>query len=107
MSEIIEETEIAIPRHVPENPYNYTNLQLAERKKALRDLERDYPNLPFGWLEMIYDFEKNTPKEEVEDIINKGRWEVPGKYSELTFENVNVNVNGNENENGNKKIVNE
>lgn len=100
MSEIIEQTD-QIPRHVPENPYNYTNLQLAERKKALRDLERDYPNLPFGWLEMVYDFEKNTPKEQVEKIINEGLWEVAGKFSELTFEN------GNENENGNKKIVNE
>ncbi len=94
-----------IPRHVPENPYNYTKVQLAERKKALRDLARDYPNLPFGWLSMVYDWEKNTPPEEVEKIINEGLWESPGKFSELpkidneyTFveppkENVNVNVN--------------
>ena len=68
--------------HVPENPYNYTKCQLAERKKALRDLERDYPNLPFGWLEMMYDFEKNTPKEEVEQINNEGLWESPGIFSE-------------------------
>jgi len=72
-----------IPRHVPENHYNYTNVELAERKKALRDMERDYPHLPFGWLELVYDFEKNTPKEEVEKIINEGTFEVPGKFSEL------------------------
>ena len=71
-----------IPRHVPENPYNYTKCQLAERKKALRDLERDYPNLPFGWLEMMYDFEKNTSKEEVKKIIDEGLWEGKGRFSE-------------------------
>ena len=71
-----------IPRHVPDNPYKYTKVQLAERKKALRDLARDYPNVPYAWLEMTYDWEKNTPPEEVEKIINEGLWEVPGKFSE-------------------------
>ena len=68
-----------IPRHVPNNPYNYTKLQLAERKQALKLLEREYPNLPFGWIEMCYDFEKNTPKEEIEEIINEGLWESGGR----------------------------
>ena len=71
-----------IPSHVPENPYNYTKCQLAERKKALRDLERDFPNLPFAWLEMVFDFEKNTPPEEIEKIINEGLWEGKGRFSE-------------------------
>ncbi len=78
-----EELKSEIPRHVPENHYNYTNVELAERKKALRDMERDYPHLPFGWLELVYDFEKNTPPEQVEKIINEGLWESPGKFSEL------------------------
>ena len=68
-----------LPRHVPANPHNYTVLQLAERTKALKDLERDYPNVPFGWLELVYDWEKNTDVEEVEDIINTGRWEGNGR----------------------------
>jgi len=72
-----------IPRHVPENPFHYTKCQLAEKKKALRDLERDYPNLPFAWLEMMYDWEKNTPPEEVQTIINEGLWEGKGRFSEL------------------------
>ena len=33
-----EETSACIPRHTPSNPYNYTNVQLAERKKTLKDL---------------------------------------------------------------------
>ena len=68
-----------IPRHVPSNPYNYTNLQLAERKHALKLLEREYPHLPFGWIEMCYDFEYNTPKEEIDKIINEGLWESGGR----------------------------
>ena len=70
-----------LKRHKPENPYKCTNVELAERKKALRDMERDYPNLPFQWLEMVYDFNQNTSSEEVIKIINEGKWETPGKFS--------------------------
>ena len=90
-------TDIGIPRHVPENPFNYTKVQLAEKKKALMDLQRDYPNLPFAWLEMAYDFEKNTPKEEVEKIINEGLWEVPGRFSSNSSNSSNPELNDNEN----------
>ena len=70
-----------LKRHKPENPYKYTNVELAERKKALRDMERDYPNLPYQWLEMVYDFNKKTPQDDVIKIINEGKWETPGKFS--------------------------
>ena len=68
-----------IPRHQPENHYNYTAVQLAERKKALRDMQRDYPDVPYAWLEMLYDWHKNTPNEEVEKIMNEGLWEGNGR----------------------------
>ena len=74
----------AIPRHVEANPLNYTKLQLAARKKALLDMRKDYPTLPEGWLEMAYDFHENTPKEEIEDIINSGKWDAPGKFSKCS-----------------------
>ena len=70
-----------LKRHKPENPYKYTNVELAERKKALRDMERDYPNLPYQWLEMVYDYNFNTPQADVIKIINEGKWETPGKFS--------------------------
>ena len=70
-----------IPRHVPSNPYNYSGAQLAERKKTLKDLAEVYPHLPFAWLEMAYDFEKNTPREEIQEIINNKLWEKPGKFT--------------------------
>ena len=71
-----------IPRHQPSNPYNYTNLELAERKNTLKVMERDYPKLPYAWLEMVYDFNKNTPKEEVDKIINESLWEGPGRFTQ-------------------------
>ena len=70
-----------IPRHVPSNPYNYSGAQLAERKKTLKDLAEVYPHLPFAWLEMVYDFEKNTSREEIQKIINNKLWEKPGKFT--------------------------
>ena len=30
---------------------------------------------------MVYDYNENTPKEEVEEVINSGKWDVPGKFS--------------------------
>ena len=83
------ENESVIPRHVPENPYNYTKLELAERKKTLQLMQADYPNLPFGWLEMVYDFNKNTPEEEVINIINEGKFETPGMFTMTRNDTVN------------------
>ena len=70
------------PRHVPENPFNYTKVQLAEREQAIRAMKRDYPNIPEMWLEHLWDFEFRTPKEEINAIINEGKWEVPGKFTQ-------------------------
>ena len=78
---------VEIPRHQPENPYGYTNLQLAERKKALKDMEKDYPHLPFGWLEMVYDYVYNEEPEKIKQIINEGKFETPGNY---TLKNVKL-----------------
>ena len=72
---------VIIPRHVPSNPYNYSGAQLAERKKTLKDLAEVYPHLPFAWLEMAYDFEKNTSREELQRIIHEKLWEKPGKFT--------------------------
>ena len=73
-----------IPRYEAPNPYNYTKTQLAKRSKALRDMQRDYPNLPESWLEMVYDFHENTDQQEVERIINEGKWENAGMFSKVT-----------------------
>ena len=60
-----------IPRHQEANPYNYTDLEKAQRKKALIDMKKDYDNIPDKWLEMVYDWWKHTPETEVEQIITR------------------------------------
>ena len=81
MTETTLSIDEVFPRHKEENPFHYTELEKAERVKAIRDMAKDYPNLSGAWLDMAYDFCKNTPKEEVEDIINSGKWEKQGRFS--------------------------
>lgn len=68
-----------LPRHEPENPFNYTQLQLATRKKAISDAVKDFQNIPEGWIEWMYDYIERTPKEEIERIIDNKEWEVAPK----------------------------
>ena len=71
-----------IPRHKMEDPKGYTKVELAARTKHLKELARDYPEVPEGWLEMCYDWHHRTPKEEIERIMESGEWEGNGKFSQ-------------------------
>ena len=72
-----------LPRHQPTNIYNYSKTELAKRKKALIDIERDFPKVPKLWAEWLYDVMEHMPPEEIERIINNGEWEKPSeKYGE-------------------------
>jgi len=71
----------SIPRHQAENPFNYTRVQLAEKKKVLKDIQRDFPHVPIAWAEMCYDFCENTPTDEIEKIIEQGLWDAPSKHA--------------------------
>ena len=70
-----------IPRHVPADPPGFSKVELAARTKHLKELRRDYPDVPDGWLEMAYDWHHRTPQEEIDRIIESGEWEAPGKFS--------------------------
>ena len=70
-----------LPRYEEENFYNYSPLEQAERTQALRTMAKDYPTLPRGWLEMVYDFCQNKPSEELNTIINSKKWERNGKFN--------------------------
>jgi len=71
--------ETDLPKYVAPNPYNYTELQLAKRKRDIKQLIRDYPSVSPMWCEWFYDIVENTPKEEIDDIVNNKRWETPSK----------------------------
>ena len=74
-------TDIEIPRHVESNPFNYTEKQKAVRRKAIKDMGRDYPNLPHLWIEWLYDVIQNKPVSEVEEIMEKNLWDKPPEKS--------------------------
>ena len=65
-------------------------------KKVRRDLEikaaiRDFPKVPKLYVEWMWDVVDSMSKEEQDEIISKGLWEVPGKFTPMkeTVENKN------------------
>ena len=63
------------------NVYNYTKVELAKKEKAVKDMMKDYPQVPKKWCDWLYDVIEHMPPDEVEEIINKGLWEKEGKFS--------------------------
>ena len=61
------------------NPCGYTLLQMKKKDLAMKEMMKDYPKIPEMWISWIYDYCTNTPQEEVEDVINNGKWKVPTK----------------------------
>jgi len=82
MTEEIQDIK-EIPRYEATNSFNYSKLDLAKRKKAIMDAERDFPNVPAMWIEWAYDLTENMDKKELEEIINEGKWEKNPKERQL------------------------
>ena len=71
-----------LERHKPTPPVGFTAVELAARTKHLKEMHRDYPEIPWAWLELTYDWHHRTPKEEVERIMTSGEWEGNGKFKD-------------------------
>ena len=69
-----------IPRKQHENPYNYTDDELAEKQLALKTMKDLYPDVSTYYAEMVYDMVKNKTQEEIDEIKEKVEKE-PFKYS--------------------------
>lgn len=54
-----------------ENPYNYTESQLAEKDLALKKLKEYYPDVPTYYAELAYDLCLNTPQDKLDEIMKK------------------------------------
>ena len=77
-----------IPRKEPENHFNYTEDDLAEKKLALEKLKIIYPTVSAYYAEMVYDMCKNTDQSKIEEI--KQRVETnPFKYN---YENLQAEL---------------
>ena len=60
-----------IPRHKPENPYKYSEDDLAEKKLAIEKMKIVFPTVPEYYAEMVYDLCKNTEQSKIEEIKQK------------------------------------
>lgn len=57
-----------IPRHEEENPFSYTEDQLAARKLAVKQAMELYPGVAQLHAEWAYDLVMNTPPDELEKM---------------------------------------
>ena len=65
---------LAVPgleRKKHENPFNYTESQLADKDLALKKLKEYYPDVPTFYAELVYDLCVNTEQEKLEEIMKK------------------------------------
>ena len=53
-------------RHVPINHFNYDEEQISEKKRALKRLAEEWPDVDRTWREWVYDMCVNTSPEEME-----------------------------------------
>ena len=68
-----------IPKYKPENPFKYSEDDLAEKTLAVEKMKIIYPTVPSYYAEMVYDLCKNTDQAKIEEI--KQRIETtPFKY---------------------------
>ena len=68
-------------RHKQENPFNYTDDQLAEKKLALHNMKIIYPDVNPFYAEMVYDMCKNTDEAKIE-LLKQKILNEPFKYKD-------------------------
>ena len=70
-----------LERKKQDNPYNYTEDQLAEKKLALHNMKIIYPDVNEFYAEMVYDMCKNTDEAKIE-LLKQKILNEPFKYKE-------------------------
>jgi len=60
-----------IPRKKHDNPFNYTEDELAEKTLALEKMKIIYKDVPTYYAELVYDLCKNTAQDKIEEIKQK------------------------------------
>jgi len=68
-------------RHKQENPFNYTEDQLAEKKLALHNMKIIYPDVNPFYAELVYDMCKNTDEAKIE-LLKQKILNEPFKYTD-------------------------
>ena len=60
---------------------DYTPAELAEKENWMKRLAVEWPDLTPFQIELVYDFCAKTPQAEIDEIMAKGSWDGPSKYS--------------------------
>jgi len=60
-----------LPRHKHDNPFNYTDDELAEKALALEKMKTIYKDVPMYYAEMVYDLCKNNDQSTIDEIKQK------------------------------------
>ena len=63
------------PRRERPNPWNWNNEQMARRDMEVKAALEKHPTVPEKWLEWAWDITESKSKEELDDIVNNGKWE--------------------------------
>ena len=78
-----------LPRHKHDNPFNYTDDELAEKALALEKMKVIYKDVPMYYAEMVYDMCKNNDQSKIDEIKQKIE-NTPFKYS---YDNLQEELN--------------
>jgi hypothetical protein len=68
-----------IPRKKADNPFNYSEDDLAEKALALEKMKTIYKDVPLYYAELVYDLCKNTDQAKIE-LIKQKIESTPFKY---------------------------
>jgi len=78
-----------LPRHKHDNPFNYTDDELAEKALALEKMKVIYKDVPMYYAEMVYDMCKNNDQSTIDEIKQKIE-NTPFKYN---YDNLQEELN--------------
>jgi hypothetical protein len=67
----IDITGLGLERHQEDNPFNYTEDQLTEKKIALKMMKELWSDVPDTYASWVYDLCKNTEEDKLKEMMEK------------------------------------
>ena len=67
----IDITGLGLERRQEDNPFNYTEDQLTEKKLALKMMKELWSDVPETYASWVYDLCKNTEEDKIKEMMEK------------------------------------
>jgi len=67
----IDITGLGLERRQEDNPFNYTEDQLTEKKLALKMMKELWADVPDTYASWVYDLCKNTEEDKIKEMMEK------------------------------------